>query len=226
MGHEPRVALLSFSNFGQPDARPGHSTLRDAVAMLVRRRRRRRLRIRRRMSAEVALDYDLMRRLYPFCRLSGPANVLIMPALHAANIGAKMLQKMAGADADRPAAAGGVGMEKPAQVVQMGATVNDLVTARLPWRHTMRCWPGSSGAASGDEPRWRQRGPGHPSSHGATTVLSSPDDNLRPPADTAPYLWATAGRRNHGARWGRLRRCIRLPAQRSSRRDSWVRSPW
>ena len=78
------------------------------------------------MTAEVALDHELMMRLYPFARLSGPANVLIMPALHAANIGAKMLQKMAGASLIGPLL---LGMERPAQIVQMGATVRDLVNA-------------------------------------------------------------------------------------------------
>jgi len=123
MGHEPRVALLSFSNFGQP-MRERAQHVRDAVRLLDQRGVD--FEYDGEMSAEVALDYDLMRRLYPFCRLSGPANVLIMPALHAANIGAKMLQKMAGGTLIGPLL---LGLEKPAQVVQMGATVNDLVTA-------------------------------------------------------------------------------------------------
>ncbi|MEQ8965414.1 MAG: NADP-dependent malic enzyme [Azospirillaceae bacterium] len=123
MGHEPRVALLSFSNFGQP-MRERAQHVRDAVKLLDDRGVD--FEYDGEMSAEVALDYDLMRRLYPFCRLSGPANVLIMPALHAANIGAKMLQKMAGGTLIGPLL---LGLEKPAQVVQMGATVNDLVTA-------------------------------------------------------------------------------------------------
>ena len=67
-----------------------------------------------------------MQRLYPFCRLTGPANVLVMPALHAANIGAKMLQKMGGASLMGPLL---IGLAKPVQIVQMGATVNELVTA-------------------------------------------------------------------------------------------------
>jgi malate dehydrogenase (oxaloacetate-decarboxylating)(NADP+) len=78
------------------------------------------------MTAEVALDYALMKRLYPFARLSGPANLLIMPALNAANIGAKMIQKLAGASLIGPLLCG---LQKPAQVVQMGATVNEIVTA-------------------------------------------------------------------------------------------------
>src|SRR5690606_24837196 len=78
------------------------------------------------MAADVALDYELMRRLYPFCRLSGPANLLIMPALHAANISAKLLHKLAGASLIGPVLCG---LEHSAQVVPMGSTVNEIVTA-------------------------------------------------------------------------------------------------
>ena len=48
------------------------------------------------MTADVALDYDLMRSNYPFSRLSGPANVLVMPGLHSANIAFKLLKKLGG----------------------------------------------------------------------------------------------------------------------------------
>ncbi len=78
------------------------------------------------MQASIALDADLMRQLYPFCRLSGPANVLIMPALHTANISAKVLQKIGGGTLIGPLL---IGLSKPAQVVPLGATVSDLVTA-------------------------------------------------------------------------------------------------
>jgi malate dehydrogenase (oxaloacetate-decarboxylating)(NADP+) len=117
------VALLSFSNFGQPmRARAQH--VRDAVRLLDERRVD--FEYDGEMTAEVALDHDLKRRLYPFCRLSGPANVLIMPALHAANIGSKLLQKIGGGTVLGPQL---IGLAKPAQVVQLGATVNDMVTA-------------------------------------------------------------------------------------------------
>jgi len=123
MGVEPRVAFLSFSNFGQP-MRERAQHVRDAVALMDERGQD--FEYDGEMSAEVALDYGLMQRLYPFCRLTGPANVLVMPALHAANIGAKMLQKMGGASLMGPLL---IGLAKPVQIVQMGATVNELVTA-------------------------------------------------------------------------------------------------
>ncbi len=77
------------------------------------------------MAADVALDPELMA-LYPFCRLTGPANVLIMPALHSANIAAKLLQQLGGGTVIGPLL---VGLAKPVQIVPMGATVTDIVTA-------------------------------------------------------------------------------------------------
>lgn len=85
------------------------------------------------MSADVALDHDLMKRLYPFARLSGPANVLVMPALHSANISAKLLQKMAGGTVIGPML---LGLEKPVQVVQMGAGVAEVVNMAALAAHT------------------------------------------------------------------------------------------
>jgi malate dehydrogenase (oxaloacetate-decarboxylating)(NADP+) len=75
------------------------------------------------MSADVALNPELMK-LYPFCRLSGPANVLIMPALHSANIASKLLQELGGGSLIGPFL---TGLEKPVQIIQMGATVSDIL---------------------------------------------------------------------------------------------------
>ncbi len=128
MGHEPRVAFLSYSNFGQPE-RGLNKNIRQVVAMMDERAAQGEtfeFEYDGEMAADVALDSELMDRLYPFNRLSGPANVLVMPGLHSANIGAKMLEKLGGARLIGPLL---MGMEKPVQIVQMGATVNDLVTA-------------------------------------------------------------------------------------------------
>jgi malate dehydrogenase (oxaloacetate-decarboxylating)(NADP+) len=123
LGHEPRAALLSFSNFGNP-AREKAERIRDAVAVLDCRKVD--FEYDGEMQANVALDYTLMRALYPFCRLSGPANILIMPALHSANISGALLQQLAGGSVIGPVLCG---LAKPAQIVQANATVNDLVTA-------------------------------------------------------------------------------------------------
>ncbi|MDZ5646574.1 NADP-dependent malic enzyme [Nitrospirillum sp. BR 11828] len=129
MGHEPRVAFLSFSNFGQP-MRERAQHVRDAVALMDQRGAD--FEYEGEMSVDVALDHELMKRLYPFSRLSGPANVLIMPALHTANIGAKLLQKMGGGTLIGPLL---INLEKPAQIVQMGATSNELLTAAVMAAH-------------------------------------------------------------------------------------------
>ena len=122
LGHEPRVALLSFSNFGNP---PREKAVRIREAVLVLDQRRVDFEYDGEMQANVALNYGLMKELYPFCRLSGPANILIMPALHSANIAAKLMQELGGT-AFGPVL---VGLSKPVQIVQTGATVNELVTA-------------------------------------------------------------------------------------------------
>jgi malate dehydrogenase (oxaloacetate-decarboxylating)(NADP+) len=93
MGHEPRVALLSFSNFGNP-MREHADRIRDAVKILDSREVD--FEYDGEMAADTALNFALMQRLYPFCRLSGPANVLVMPALHSANISAKLMQELGG----------------------------------------------------------------------------------------------------------------------------------
>ncbi len=123
MGQEPRVAFLSYSSFGNP-LRDATERLRQAVQLLDQREAD--FEYDGEMQASIALDHDLMRQFYPFCRLSGPANVLILPDLHSGNISAKLLQKAGGGSVIGPMM---VGLSKPAQIVQLGATVNDLVTA-------------------------------------------------------------------------------------------------
>jgi len=71
----------------------------------------------------VALNPDL-KEVYPFSRLSGPANVLVMPALHSANISSKLLQELGGGTVIGPIL---VGLSKPVQIAAMGASVGDLV---------------------------------------------------------------------------------------------------
>ena len=75
------------------------------------------------MSPDVALSRGKMA-VYPFCRLSGPANVLIMPAFHSASISTKMLQELGGATVIGPLL---VGLDMPVQIVQLATTDSDLV---------------------------------------------------------------------------------------------------
>ncbi|MBC7908693.1 MAG: NADP-dependent malic enzyme, partial [Rhodospirillaceae bacterium] len=124
MGHEPRVALLSYSNFGNPANRPSER-VREAVAILDGRQVD--FEYDGEMSADVALDPALLKH-YPFCRLSGPANVLVMPGLHSANISWKLMQKLGGGTVIGPIL---MGMSKPIQITSMDATVNDIVNMAM-----------------------------------------------------------------------------------------------
>jgi malate dehydrogenase (oxaloacetate-decarboxylating)(NADP+) len=122
-GHEPRVALLSFSNFGNPQWEK-MERIRDAVHELDRRKVD--FEYDGEMQPNVALDFEQMRQLYPFCRLTGPANVLLMPALHSAAISAKLLQQLGGGTVIGPVLCG---LDHSAQIVQTGATVSEIITA-------------------------------------------------------------------------------------------------
>jgi malate dehydrogenase (oxaloacetate-decarboxylating)(NADP+) len=121
LGQEPRVALLSYSTFGNP-LRHMDQRMRDAVAILDARRVD--FEYDGEMSAEVALNHTLMRERYPFCRLNGPANVLIMPGLNAANIATQLLEELGGGRRVGPLL---MGLDRPAQIVDLGATVSDMV---------------------------------------------------------------------------------------------------
>lgn len=120
MGHDPRVAFLSFSTFGNP-MREKAQRVRDAVSIMdgldVD------FEYDGEMSADVALNKDLMA-LYPFSRLSAPANVLVMPALHSAHISSKMLQELGDGVTIGPII---IGLDKPVQIAQMNSTVSDII---------------------------------------------------------------------------------------------------
>lgn len=92
MGYQPRVALLAYSTFGHPSGERSER-VREAVKILDRRRVD--FEYDGEMAADVALNRKVMEQ-YPFCRLSGPANVLVMPAFHSASISTKMLQELGG----------------------------------------------------------------------------------------------------------------------------------
>jgi malate dehydrogenase (oxaloacetate-decarboxylating)(NADP+) len=121
MGHEPRVAFLSYSTFGNP---PGHHVehLRGAVRLLDDRNVD--FEYEGEMAPDVAINPELAR-FYPFSRLSGPANVLIMPGLQSANLSAKLLRELGGDSVIGPML---VGMAQPVQIAAMTATASDLVT--------------------------------------------------------------------------------------------------
>ncbi len=122
LGHEPRVAFLSYSTFGNP---PGRflENIRDAVALLDSQPDPG-FEYEGEVAPDAALNPTVMKN-YPFSRLSAPANVLIMPGLQSANISAKLLRELAGSTTIGPML---IGMEKPVQVIPMTAIAPDVLT--------------------------------------------------------------------------------------------------
>ena len=120
MGYEPRVAMLAYSTFGHPRGERS-DRVREAVQILDMRRVD--FEYDGEMAADVALNESLMEQ-YPFIRLSGPANVLVMPAFHSASIATKMLQELGGSTVIGPLL---VGLEKSVQIVPMNAKDSDIV---------------------------------------------------------------------------------------------------
>jgi len=119
-GYLPRVALLAFSTFGHP---PGERSDRVKEAVRLLDHRRVDFEYDGDMAADVALNMEL-RDAYPFCRLSGPANVLIMPAYHSASISTKMLMELGGANVIGPML---VGLDRSVQIVPLAANDAQLV---------------------------------------------------------------------------------------------------
>ncbi len=121
MGHEPRVAFLSYSTFGNP---PGNwlENIRDAVAILDAEGAE--FEYEGEMAPDVALNMKLLEK-YPFARLSGPANVLVMPGLQSANLSAKLLRELGGDSVIGPML---LGMDKPVQIAPMSSAASELVT--------------------------------------------------------------------------------------------------
>jgi len=120
LGYEPRLALLAFSTFGHP---PGERSARVQEAVRLLDKQRVDFEYDGEMAADVALNMEL-RDAYPFCRLSGPANVLIMPAFHSASISTKMLQQLGGATVIGPIL---VGLDRSVQIVPLSANDAQLV---------------------------------------------------------------------------------------------------
>ncbi|AJD39790.1 NADP-dependent malic enzyme [Rhizobium gallicum bv. gallicum R602sp] len=120
MGYQPRVALLAYSTFGHPSGERSER-VREAVKILDKRRVD--FEYDGEMAADVALNRKVMEQ-YPFCRLSAPANVLVMPAFHSASISTKMLQELGGSTVIGPIL---VGLDKAVQITSMGAKDSDIV---------------------------------------------------------------------------------------------------
>ena len=117
----PRVAMISFSNFGNT-RHPDAERVKEAVR--IARRKNPDLVIDGEMQADTALVPEILQKEYPFNRLGGPANVLVFPELAAANVAYKLLDRLGGAKAVGPLL---MGIGKPFNVLQRGADMENIV---------------------------------------------------------------------------------------------------
>ena len=118
---EPRVAMLSMSNFGSV----GHPEVRKVVrAVEILRKRRPDLEVEGEVQANVAVDFQLQQRTFPFTRLGGPANVLIFPNLDAGNIAYKLMRELGDIPAVGPVL---LGMARPVTALERDCTVDNIV---------------------------------------------------------------------------------------------------
>nr|WP_319248790.1 NADP-dependent malic enzyme [uncultured Celeribacter sp.] len=124
MGIEPRVAFASFSTFGYPVSERANKM---HVASQVLDARGVDFEYDGEMTVDVALNPDAMA-AYPFCRLSGPANILVVPARHSASISVKLMQELAGATVIGPIL---TGVDKPIQICSTVSTVNDILNMAI-----------------------------------------------------------------------------------------------
>ena len=124
LGLEPRVAFVSFSTFGYPVSERAEK-MHHAPAVLERRGAD--FEYEGEMTVDVALNPDVAAN-YPFSRLTGPANVLVVPARHSASISVKLMQEMAGATVIGPIL---TGLDQPVQIATTAATASDILTMAL-----------------------------------------------------------------------------------------------
>jgi len=122
LGRTPRVAFLSYSTFGNPPGDRGEK-VREAIRILDRKGVD--FEYEGEMPPELALDPEA-RANYPFMRLSKDANVLVMPAIHSASIATRLVQALGGATVIGPLL---VGLEKSVQIVNLNASVTEIITA-------------------------------------------------------------------------------------------------
>ena len=120
LGLEPRVAFVSFSTFGYPISERAEK-MRIAPGVLAKRGVD--FEFEGEMAVDVALNIQEMKK-YPFSRLSGPANILVVPARHSASISVKLLQEMGGATIIGPIL---TGIDKPIQICSTVSSVTDIL---------------------------------------------------------------------------------------------------
>jgi len=124
LGLEPRVALASFSTFGYPVSERAEKM---TMAIEVLDKRNVDFEYDGEMTVDMALNPEVMKQ-YPFCRLTGPANILVVPARHSASISVKLMQEMGGATVIGPIL---TGIDKQVKICSTTSTVNDILNMAI-----------------------------------------------------------------------------------------------
>jgi malate dehydrogenase (oxaloacetate-decarboxylating)(NADP+) len=122
---EPKVAMLSFSNFGSNN-HPNELKVREATRLV--KLRRPDILVDGEMQADTAVVPEIVDEIFPYCEIKGGANVLIFPNLEAANICYKLMQRIGGAEAIGPIL---IGMNKPINILQRSADVDEIVNMAM-----------------------------------------------------------------------------------------------
>jgi malate dehydrogenase (oxaloacetate-decarboxylating)(NADP+) len=117
---DPRIAMLSFTNFTAQYANP--KKMQEAARIV--KERHPELVVDGEMQADAAINPEIMARIFPFGEIKNGANILVFPNLDAANIGYKLVQQLGGGEVLGPFL---LGVRKPANVLQRTCTVNDIV---------------------------------------------------------------------------------------------------
>ena len=122
LGYTPRVAMLSYSDFGEHRDNPEVTKIPDAIRLV--RQRWPDLVIDGEMQADTAVNAELAAQDFPFSAIQGDANVLVFPGLASGNIAYKLLRELGGATAVGPVI---MGLRRPVNVLALGAAVRDIV---------------------------------------------------------------------------------------------------
>ena len=124
LGYTPRVGFMSYSTFGYPSGERADVMRQAAEVLDSRSRSEVNFEYEGDISVDVALNNERAKEIFPFCRLTGPVNVMVMPAIHAASISTRLTAALGGVTVVGPLL---LGLTSPIQITQLGATVNDIV---------------------------------------------------------------------------------------------------
>ena len=145
LGYIPRVGFMAYSTFGYPTGERA-DVMRQAAEVLDERNDVD-FEYEGDIAVDIALNNKRAKEIFPFCRLTGPVNVMIMPAIHAASISTKLTAEMGNATVVGPLL---LGLNAPIQITQLDSTVADIVN--------LATFAAFDPHAQADGKKWEMRG--------------------------------------------------------------------